>query len=589
MNKANLIANSFWEYFESQLSSGIPVYFNFSEMLVGEIVAGLIGLRNQEDAFNEFLDCTRSFLNIQGEKVLIKESIYEKVDGRTSVILLIALQVVAAEKMAKSEGEYTEHAYFPPLRLLIDPNLGKDKKLPFKQEEFDVLWDKFKEEVYEYTKDDQLITFDLRRTDALKNKIYPLSQALLNQEDLVNLAISYYQNPNKYRMFGDVDWRSFLIANSRKLSKRGFLCLSNEIIRGPIIEQLKSFLEKNTVEDVTQQSIKIQKNKTSFELWIREEESFFGGGFNYSLHYENEGNTQDESVGKERLLRFVQSKNYLAVYRHLGAWYGDPKKSYVDDLSCVGFIAISEDFKLYVEEGLGVKNLEYEALEIEGEGNLRFYRVVDSRVADFEVSIRNGVIQKAKAKNELLPIGGLPFDLRGHHYFSEFPPTGFSYNGKQLSDEDELECNNRILRYSEIKNLISMNIEQGFIIKFKECSINLVLRKAEKKNMNPLGFRIEKQVLSLVPKLLKTEDSYLSGFTFMNVHNLVNVTARDFVLFFVKELEHFEELSELQVKILLESISRSKQLGPTHKLFLDNYIKSKRNAPKVLFDKLEAA
>ncbi len=211
MNHENTdIVKCLWENFEHLLKREVPVYFTFTRYNVSRLVADQMEIINLDEAYEVFLKHTRKMLKISGGKVFIAEEAYKQIWGdKCSVILLVALQILAVELMNNQGTDFTQNAYFPRLRELISDELPLESLLPFDSEEYEKIWSTFANEIKGYYKSKQaIITFDIKATQSFKNKIMPLSQALLSHSDLAKLGIILHDS-GQLQIGAEIDYEFF--------------------------------------------------------------------------------------------------------------------------------------------------------------------------------------------------------------------------------------------------------------------------------------------------------------------------------------------------------------------------------------------
>ena len=307
---------------------------------------------------------------------------------RASVIVLIALQVLAVEMMDKQGGDYTEHAYFPRLRSLIDDELTQETSLPFHTDEYLKFWETFASEVTNFYKSKTpVLTFDLEATNVFKNKIMPLSQALLSHADLVKLGMSYhsqYEGVDIER----VSIENFLRGEKRNISPRGRECISKLAIRSQIISQFKGLFLETTLEQLVEMDVVVRKAQDQFEVILRLEEDL-EATYDYVLEFRQQGNDDDSLLGMSRLVNFIDSYNYLCIVSTLDYLQGGNKFSKVLDVDHVSFLVINEKNINYIEASVGVNNLEYKIIDI-GINEIKLIQLTDRRLKGKKLSIFNG-------------------------------------------------------------------------------------------------------------------------------------------------------------------------------------------------------
>jgi len=589
MNNLKRISNAFWAHFEPQLQKGLPVFFTFTQSLITELIRNEFSIQSGQEAMSFFVDNAKELLVVQNSRIGILDETFEKSENDKSLcIVVIALQVLAAEKMTKFENDFSENAYYPPLRKLISPELGVDRVNPFAIDEFTKLWDTFKQEVLSYP-NQFYITFDIEKKGASKYKIYPLSQALLNHKDLLVLANEYFENNQRYTYQGIFDWRMFLINNSKKISSRGARCVLNSNLKDPLEDQFKLFLQVFTPEQVIQMHSDILKLKSSFEIRLFPEESIFDNKFSYRAEFECDGSRLDEYSGVDRVVSFLESNSYMTVFRETGTYYGEPKKFHEKHIQEIGFLSFDDKFFKVIEATLKIDNLNFEMMELDNCGIVKFYYLNDPRVLDCFVHIIRAKLSSNIVFSKLSFLGGILFDRRGNNYFSEYAPKKICYEGKELSDSDVLICNNVPTKYKDLLKLWELSHDMQYELVFKNESKKIFLKSIMNRISHPVGNPVSSNVLSLIKKRVNPEGAYVFGFATQNIFNLVSITQFDFTQFFISEDSHFINLDTESLERLIYSIEKSSSLGLSHKTYAKLFLLKNKKAPKHLVEKLKSA
>ena len=172
-------ADALWKHFLPQIQSGRPVYFSIDRSLLQELVIQR-ELSRMGDPILHLAKSCNELIEHRGRRVALRLSAtYRNATGVSNIICLIALQVVAVELMTGDE-EFSEDAYFPRLRELL--GILDDAypfSNPFYQDQFQVIWEKFKSEILAQPGGSvQSITFHKGKGRNLHREL-PFSQALL--------------------------------------------------------------------------------------------------------------------------------------------------------------------------------------------------------------------------------------------------------------------------------------------------------------------------------------------------------------------------------------------------------------------------
>ncbi len=572
-----------------EIMSGGPVYFNFTEYMISTEVASVLGLSNLKDGYDEFLKAVKSFLDVNGNKVDINPSVYSQQGPVSNVILIIAIQVLAAEFMAKEEGQYTQSAYFPQLRKMISPDIGIDSLLPFKENEFRDIWSKFKEEVL-HINPESFITFDVSGKGSNINRIYPLSQALLNQEDLIKLASTFYLQGRKLTVDSpDFNWRSFLISNSRQLSRRGYSCCVNDSLRLPAIEQLSYFIKTYSPQQILSFEDKLKKIDNFFRITLfdNSDDIFFGESeAARQVIYNRDDAILEGSNGIYRIIKYFESKNYLVLRTFEGAYRGDPKATFEDRLDNLCFIAKDEGFRNFIEASLGLQDLILKKTNIEGCDQYSMYYLADIRTRDINVTVINGNLALGKSLPKFSFVGGIRLDYRALNYFAEFPPSGIQFNGRRVSGPDSIVVNNKKIQCSEFFDLLGRFEDASFVIEYSGELTTLNLRRASR-NIVDIGYLVDKRSVISKKHISNPDQAAIIGFSFLNFDKRIHISRGDFLKFFIQEKELFTSINDKELEHLSFSIQKTNELGATQKLFMIQSLKALKLAPVSLLQRLQ--
>ncbi len=579
-----------WSAYIDQIKVGLPVYFNYSRQMISDLVFNEFEFSTSDEAFEAFLKTAREFVVVNGKKVAIKDEIYNKNDDLSNVIILIALQIVAADLMTSKAKEYTSDSYYPPLRKLISNELGEEHDIPFEDQAYKKMWDVFKSEIISINSK-SIVTFDVVGKGREKNRIYPMSQALLNERDLISLGMFYYKQKDKYFLSQEFNWNSFVVSMSRRISERGRRCIANIMLREAVINQLQIFVETRSEEDLVELITNIKKIDTSFQCVLIEDESeaFFGGDEEFYLKIlAQDGSDLEQLVGLERLKRFLEINDYLLFYTSEGIYRSNPRKRYIESIEDIYILSDSDNAVKVLEETIGIKSLDFEIIEIGNIDSYSLFKISDQRINGIEINIVNGVFGKKEEKSILELAGGIRVSNIGHEYFCCFPPTSIIFNGNELSHDSQLIINGNEAQYSAFLDILRLKMPNRYLIEVEGARLALNLSDVNNVETS-LGNIVEDRVLQIKKTVLNDSDKGIVGLKSINLHGVIKVSRSDFVSFFIRDESLLVPVSESQSKIVLESIALSKSIGKTHKNFLELFVSSRKCIPLPLFQKLVAS
>lgn len=584
------VSKLFWAKYLTQIKSGVPVYFNFSEQLVSDLLFNEYDFKTRGDAFEEYLKIVRGLINVSGNKVAIKPEVYRNDNGYTSVIVLISIQIVAAERMTSLHNKYTNESYYPPLRKLLSSELRDDHDIPFVIDEYQYLWKSFRDEILAINKD-SAITFDLVGKGREKNRIYPLSQALLNEKDLISLGIAFLNQKRIFVISETFNWSSFFSSMARRVSEKGRRCLFNISLRDEVVKQFNAFMTSRSLDELIDLDVRIKKDETSFQgILIEDEtEAFFGGEEEFFLKIlSQEGGELEENVGFERLRKFIQNRKYAVFHSYEGILKLNPRSRYVENVENICILSKTDIGIKFLEETVRVRDILFEVVEVQNCNEFNLFFIRDDRLSRLDLNIVNGNFGSIEKVSKLSFEGGLRISSLGNDYFVDFPPEKLLIDNDELCDTDIIEVNNKEMIYLDFKALLSMNLAQRLKITFRERGIVLNLISHEARE-NLLGHRISGREVSILKEVVTESERCIVGCKARNVRGVVQVTREDFVSFFARSKEALTRVEGEFYEALLESIELTEKLGRSHKAFMKIFVRTQMQAPVRLYSKLKLA
>lgn len=170
--------NLIYDNFFNNEGIGDSIILTVDEETITDIAAQMKTLKD------ELLISIKDYLKDDWKKIK-----YINIDGIPQYLGLIAVQVYAAHLMQKKDGEYTEKAYLTHLNQLFGYE-GNNK--------IESLFKNYQDEIWKSLKKWALDKgFNIHLPGEKKGKSryvqYPLSQALLNREDLVRVPILFHE------------------------------------------------------------------------------------------------------------------------------------------------------------------------------------------------------------------------------------------------------------------------------------------------------------------------------------------------------------------------------------------------------------
>lgn len=532
------------------------------------------------EVYELFLSSARSFLTINGTKVRINEQVYKKNEsGFSSVILLIALQVLAVEETIKKENEFTDSAYFPKLRNLISSDLVMESLLPFDQDEFDTLWATFKIEVQEKAPNTNFLTFDIEKVGAFKNKSKPLSQALLSHRDLAVLATKFYEK--NLSLTNDESILNSCISNNISLiSSRGRNCCRNKILREHVLNQFQYFLSRVSKEDCSS-ICELQKDALSnLVVKLTEHYDIFTNESCITVFFESEGQALSFEKGVSSLNEFLVEKKYFIASQYLTMLRGEFLSNTPVEVKNAYFLSLDESFLAYLEEGLGVKSIQFSEYGSVSETPFRIYKVSDSRLDDVYLQQTRGILNKEVKKKTYDLSGGIKLGERSNVFLKGFAFNKVSVKGLNLSDGDQVEVNSIKMTIRQMLNLLDENPFDFYNVKANDVSFSFSIVNNDPFSEGLYGFNVHNNDLKLSKSVVSSSSTALVGFHFINQIPQILVTSYDLIQAFQHSPDLFVQLEEDKLEVLLNSIKRTKNLSKSQKEYFCRFIRIKKVIPR---------
>jgi hypothetical protein len=168
--------NLIYDHFFKREVAGSTITLSIYEEMMTDIASQM---KTSKDAL---LNSITDYLKDDWEKIISSD-----IDGVPQYLGLIAVQVYAAHLMQKKDGEYTEKAYLTHLNQLFGYEGNYKIESLFKNYQ-DKIWNSLKKWALNRDFDIQLPS---HKTGRYRYVQYPLSQALLNKEDLTWVPILF--------------------------------------------------------------------------------------------------------------------------------------------------------------------------------------------------------------------------------------------------------------------------------------------------------------------------------------------------------------------------------------------------------------
>jgi len=578
----NQLPSTLWAYFTPFLDVGIPVYFNFHRTLLEDIITKESPEFTRAEALEHFLVSARSYLSITNSRARINESVYKKNNlGDSSVILLIALQVLAVEETIKKENEFTDAAYFPKLRTLISDTLNIESSLPFDPFEFDMLWSTFKSEVQEKAPITKFLTFDIEKLGAFKNKSKPLSQALLSHKDLATLASKYYEK--NLSLNSDVSVLNSCISNNLSLiSSRGRNCCRNKILREHVLNQFHYFLTRVSREECIVINNIQEASLSNMVVKLSEHYDCFTDESNITVFFESDEQVVPFEQGVIHLNEFVTEKKYLLVSQYLTLLKGEFMSNAPVEVKNAYFLSLDETFIAYLEESLSAKTINFSLHGLVTGTPFKIYKISDARLEDVFIQQTRGILKKEVKKKSYDLIGGLRISEKSNIYLKGFSFTKMIIQGTSLGDDEQVEVNSIKMTFKQMLNLLNENPFDFYNVKAKDVPLNFSIVDSSNHVEELYGFNISNSKLQLSKSPISASESGLVGFRFINQIPQILITRYDLVQSFQQNPELFSPIGNRELEILINSVTRSRHLSKTQKEYFCRFLRIQKVIPKHL-------
>jgi hypothetical protein len=237
------LVNALWDLFRSEIATGDPVFFCFSQETMREelLSAGL----ECESPLQTICDAAQTCFRVYGHFAALRPEALSPISaGMSMSIVLVCQQVLAVEEMMRDRGGFSEHAYFPRLRALMSDQLPTLSINPFRFGDFERIWKQFSREIQSIEGcSSATITFKFGEYSGVnKARLFPLSQALLSRGDLFEIMRRSSTERLRAGSSNDV-WHE--IRRSRSyLSRRAQMLIGHAFLQEPVTEQVQRFARR---------------------------------------------------------------------------------------------------------------------------------------------------------------------------------------------------------------------------------------------------------------------------------------------------------------------------------------------------------
>lgn len=534
MLKVSEAIQALWLPFLEQIRTGKPVYLTFHRELVTSVFqkTGWQG----EDAVHDLCDLASNFYVFSRSHVEISDSATKPFgSGLSPAIILAAQQVLAVEEMVRERGGYSENAYFPRLRRMIDPGLEVLPSNPFSFVEFENIWRTIAKEMIRLGgNEDRTVTFYFGETGINKARSFPLSQALLTQEDLLSIC-RRIPPPQILKVDREALWntvrrnRSFLRRRSQRLLEIFFF-------RDRIVDQLRAFAEKVTPEDLIEIEIR-QDEDTKFELRVFKDSSdWLTEEFRYTIYNPENAERREDFKLLERILASGLNRRGFLVMP-LGG-HGDYWTRRAD------VISVNPGESIVV---IGGANETERALQIlrasvsgeiqtglksnlPGSANIGIAEFRLPTVFSREILIKAGSFQESSERvSRYHWIGGVCVDARGNKFLRGYLPTEIEFaNGRAKISEVERVNGIRMSLQELLHNIQNTNSDMSVELQFRNgLSAKLGIGVRREINQDKIGYVVSNEgFVSPIPRYIDGSIPASTGYGLENEARVGSISQR---------------------------------------------------------------
>jgi len=574
-----------WQHFDEILTNSpqSPFYLVIDKFLIKSVAEHILNTNcDIFSAYNSFnLKCNTLFNKYDKSLTILEETWIPDKYNHSLVICLAAQQVLAVEEMYDDEL-FSNNSYFPRYRSLLQLD-SLSHSCPLKQNEFKKIWETLKSEILKYEGTDQtIITFKPGRGLKEKNRNYPLSQALLSQQDVIKILdhIGVITNFNKDHLFSNIQYYMY------RLGGRAKILSLIEALKEDIFCQILHYYNANLkFKEKPKYSNKLITEKCLadyFSVYVNndgwEEESI--------LFYKNE-NIQDSG---EMLVTKIND-----YFLHHDILFLKPELDYFKGVLQGGKIESEESFYVVVRENSPTQFSLLSGLDLDNSGSIAPHGY---DLYYCENGFTHPTIIKGKSLapslgdfgKKLILLGGIVSDERNKNYLYGHPPSKIQYESHVLSPNERFLLNEEKFTLDEMLcYLKSVKTNKLFRATYKDETIDFGI--VVNKNIIPptVGYKFQSnnQSLNLQSTLIDKETSHY--FSFLSI-NKVSETLQKFNL----DLETIAKsvysptsqwvpLSKKNINILVKHLQDITSI-PNEKSLLVRKISSSRRAPRLLFN-----
>ena len=598
--KSELVAK-LWSYFTPKIKSGNPVVFCFHQELVDSLCLDLFKKYKISPDGRKLIDllCS-SFYEIENESVQISENAFENLDcGFSSVILLVAQQVLAVEDMAKDHS-LSEDAYFPRLRVRISSSLGERSLNPFEDDDFKKIWSTFQSEINPTVDSSWAITF-YGGEGPNKYRSYPISQALLNFDDLFRIRQVFEQGTNKTitpLLIGEL-----LRKEKEKLSKRGQRLIRNHALRKLVVDQLISFFEKPQTNLREPEFVKVKADRVlSDVVQVRaylSSDDWLSDGYSLVL-VDSSQNELTENDAVVRIRSILSNEKYLLLAKDeiFQDNFSYPCKEIRSDSTEKVLILFNKRDEEFVKSILRIyfANISSGKFEID-QTNLSDSFVIsqlDMKNCTKRFIISDGRFfeKSSDCMERFTWQGGICVDHRSNVYLPGAPPEALVFGERMISKQADVIVNGISRNMGEVLKSLKNHIPFSFNLKIeggREIGLNIREIK-DRLETESYGFKLESSgnFLPIATEVKMDQGAFLFGFhtkEFMSVNPLFTLSRLQIAKILDQENKDWISIDHNCIKAICFGIDTA-NINKIVKELCKKKISIEKSAPKFVIDYL---
>lgn len=582
------LVKALWSVFLPQIRSGMPVYFTYHrDVLIKVFETNGLGT---QDPLSIVSNAACEYFEIEDNVAIVDSKAFLPIfDVFSPIIILVVQQILVVEEMVKDRDGFSEDAYFPRLRRAMSKYLVEERIQPFgTSDEFEAIWRRFQFEIFKAGGNQRSITFS-SGSHSNRNKSYPLSQALLSQEDIFKLV----RLIGKDRIFSLKTPQLALEVKQIKgrLTRRGQKTLAVPFLKDRVYQQILSYRDSKFPEiDVIE--TKTEGEGKVFVHVYKDQVDLFTEEFRLGFFDESGSRIPDTNCRSKFRLLLRENKCLFLHESVLGdAWVTSSQTTEI----CRGqsIVIVSESSGKEFAETLlkrsfpDVKLLK-EWIVIDSFQDIYIQLLEDLPGSTIPFRVFDGKNQHTVAevtKRSIVWHGGFCIDDKTNKFLRRYMPSGMIVHNQLTPLKGPVKINGRISTFELFLNSIQgLQTDETFEVEL-DSGVKGKLSVAVKKNIEEekQGYRITKfnKISALVEEIPLSMRS-VQGFSIEPNNQVSNLGISDLVslvqvksdwvsvdaskISVIKNAIRNAQISAILKKIIIENIERDKTLPPRLKI-----------------------